>query len=82
MTGDELNDLMQTAALITVTGALIYIIWAVGRLIKTSVASLSQSLLAVVRDNEQARRELAALWKRVLELEAGLRDVENKDKNP
>jgi len=68
---DSFLDAVQTVALFVMSGVLIYAVAMVQRAIKGVV-------LVLVRDNEQIRRQLAAMWKRQEELEARIAAAEAK----
>jgi hypothetical protein len=58
-------DLVQTVALMAMTGALIYAVWKIGRTMEGVVAGLREPLLVVVKDNEQNRRQIGTIWRRI-----------------
>jgi cell division protein FtsB len=68
---DSFLDVVQTTALIIMTSVLIYAVAMVQRAIKGVV-------LVLVRDNEQIRKQLAAMSKRQEELEARIAAAEGK----
>jgi hypothetical protein len=62
---DSPLDVVQSVALIVMTGVLAYAVWRIGRTIDESINGLRDPMLVVVKDNAEIRRLLAVMWKRI-----------------
>lgn len=69
-------DLVQTVALMIMTGALIYAVWKVGRTMEGVVAGVREPLLVVIKENQETRRQLGIIWRRIEGVEERLAAAE------
>jgi len=80
MSNDNFLDLVQTSALLTVCGALVYVIWQVSRLIRMAIGGLRDTLRDAVRSNQQIIEAIDRPWKRVEAIEARQDAIETRQK--
>jgi hypothetical protein len=74
---DSRLDFVQTVALIVMTGVLIYAVWKIGRVMDGVMKGVRDPLLVVVKDNEQNRRQIGTIWRRIEAVEERLAAAES-----
>jgi hypothetical protein len=62
---DSRLDFVQTVALIVMTCVLIYAVWKIGRAMEGVIAGVREPLLVVIKENQETRRQLGTIWRRI-----------------